>query len=260
MPGWIGFRELPFQLHAYDLRCYLNDRGYAWCKRQVDVLRSVCPGTMVCSGNNGWLSPDQDLFLANGFHNRAVHELFDFVTHHPYPALQAKSGGRGDPLDGGAPARYWLDACIGMSRLDHYGKPVVIQEFGWYGGGTSRFIGELPFRSEEAHAVYTEELVENLLPHSVGFVNWPTFDMPESSDISNHGGIFTHDGRPKALTAVYRRLAARLDGRRQVRTAGTETITASLLGLYTSRPYQDELWDRVHACLRAGGTPDFRFI
>ena len=29
----------------------------------------------------------------------------------------------------------------------------------------------------------------------------PTFDMPAANDISNHSGIFTHDGRPKAWAA-----------------------------------------------------------
>lgn len=42
-----------------------------------------------------------------------------------------------------------------------------------------------------------------LQPHTVGFINWPLCDMPEANDISNYGGIFTHDCQRKALTAVY---------------------------------------------------------
>ena len=249
---------------AYDFRCYLNDRGYAWCKAQCDVIRALSPEHMVCSGNNTWLSPDQDLFLANGFHNRAVHDLFDFVTHHPYPALQCMPDNRGDPLDdlesGGAKLAYWLSACIGMSRLDYYGKPVVLQEFGWYGGGASRFLCDLPHRSEEEHAVYTDILCRTLIPHVNGFLNWPVMDMPQANDISNCGGIFTADGQPKALARVYRKLAAELVGQRQVRRRGTITLTFSLLGLYTSRPVQDRLWDEVHDAITAGETPDFRCI
>ena len=258
VPGSINFVEKPYDLCAFDFRNYLNDRGYAWCKRQCDVIRAASPDHMIVSGNNGWLSPDQDLWLANGFHNRALHDLFDFVTHHPYPAWQAVPDGRGDPLDGGEPLRYWLSACIGMSRLDHYGKPVVLQEFGWYGGGASRFLNELPYRSEQQHADYTRLLTDTLIPHVNGFVNWPTFDMPASNDISNHGGIFTADGRPKALTAVYADLAARLNGKRQARARATTTLSYSLLALYTSRGYQDRMWDEVHAVIQAGETPDFR--
>jgi hypothetical protein len=189
-----------------------------------------------------------------------VHELFDFVTHHPYPAWQAVPDGRGDPLDGGEPLQYWLDACIGMSRLDHYGKPVVIQEFGWYGGGASRFLSELPYRSEQEHADYTRALTDALIPHANGFVNWPTFDMPAADDISNHGGIFAHDGRRKALAQVYADLAAGLQGRLQARAGGAVTLTYSLLGLYTCRAYQDRMWDEVHAAVRSGAVPDFRFV
>jgi hypothetical protein len=215
---------------------------------------------MVVQGNNTWLSPDQDLYLANGFHNRALHDLFDFVTHHPYPALQAIPAGRGGPLDGGPPLDYWLNACIGMSRLDFYGKPVVLQEFGWYGGGASRFLCELPHRSEKEHADYTWTLLQKLIPHVNGFLNWPTFDMPSANDISNHGGIFTHDGRHKELAAVYSDTAKALQGKRQVRAVATLTLTYSLLGLYTCRAYQDQMWDEVNEVIANGDIPDFRFI
>ncbi|MFW5857572.1 MAG: beta-galactosidase, partial [Planctomycetota bacterium] len=165
VPGSITFEEAPWDLRAYDFRCYLNERGYDWCKRQCEVIRAVAPGHMIVSGNNGWLSPDMDLWLANGFHNLRVEDLFDFVTFHPYPAWQCVPGGRGDPLDGGEPMAYWLNACIGMARLDWYNKPVVVQEYGWYGGGASRFLCDLPHRSEEEHRDYTRALTDALVPH-----------------------------------------------------------------------------------------------
>ena len=260
VPATLEFVESPFDPCAYDFRCYLNERGYDWCKRQCEVIRAVSPLHMLVQGNNTWLSPDQDLFLANGFHNRALHDLFDFVTHHPYPALQAIPNGRGDPLDGGPPLEYWLNACVGMSRLEFYGKPVVLQEFGWYGGGPSRFLCELPYRSEKDHAEYTWTLMQKLVPHVNGFINWPTFDMPTANDISNHGGIFTHDGRPKELAVIYQDTAKALQGKRQERAVGTVTLSYSLLGLYTSRPYQDQMWDEVNEVIVNGEIPDFRFI
>ncbi len=260
VPGSVEFVDRPYDLCAYDFRNYLNDRGYDWCKRQCDVIRAASPEHMIVSGNNTWLSPDQDLFLANGFHNRALHSLFDFVTHHPYPAWQAVPGGRGDPLDGGEPLQYWLHACIAMSRFDHYHKPVVLQEFGWYGGGASRFLNELPFRTEEEHAAYTRQLTDVLVPHTNGFINWPTFDMPAANDISNHGGIFDATGRPKALAGVFGDLARRVNGQRLRRQPATTTLRYSLLGLYTSRACQNRMWDEVHAALAAGAMPDFQFI
>jgi hypothetical protein len=259
VPGSVRFEEAPFDRRACDFRRYLEERGREWCRRQCEAIRAAAPGHMVVQGNNGWLCPDMDPWLANGFPNRALHDLFDFVTFHPYPAWQAGPGGRGDPLDGGEALRFWLSACVGMARLDYYAKPVVVQEFGWYGGGASRFLGDLPHRSEREHADYTRALVDALLPHANGFLNWPTFDMPEANDISNHGGIFTSDGRRKELAAAYADLARRLRGRRAARGDGTITLEVPLEGLYTSRACQDRMWERVHEVIRAGGVPDFRF-
>lgn len=264
VPGSVRFEEAPFDLRAYDSRCYLNERGYDWCKRQCDVIRAAAPGHLVCQGNNGWLSPDQDLWLSNGFHNRALHDLFDFVTHHPYPAVQCLPEYSRDPLDDlaqdGPNWHFWRNSCIGMSRLDFYGKPVVLQEWGWYGGGPSRFLCELPHRSEAEHARYAAALMEALAPHVNGFLNWPLFDMPEANDISNRGGLFTADGQPKELAKVYRRFADAQQGKAQRRASATATLKYSLLGLYTSRSYQDAMWDAVNASLEAAVVPDFRFV
>jgi hypothetical protein len=260
VPGRIHFEEAPFDLRAYDFRNYLNERGYDWCKRNSQAIRSACPEHMIVSGNNTWITPDQDLWLANGFHNRAVEDLFDFVTFHPYPACLAAPTGHGDPLDDEQAMQFWLHSCIANARYEHFGKPIVVQEFGWYGGGESHFLCPLPYRSEQEHADYTRRLVDTLAPHVNGFVNWPTMDMPSASDISNHGGIFTSDARPKALAAVYEQMARDLSGTRHVRPPATTTMQVSLLGLFTCRSYQDQMWDEVHEVIQSGEIPDFRFV
>lgn len=260
VPYSIGFIEKPFDLCAYDFRNYLNERGYNWCKRQVDVIRAVTPDHMVVSGNNGTFFPDMDLLLANGFHNRAVHDLFDFVSIHPYPAPQCLPTGHGDPLDGGLAAEFWFSAVIGMARMDYFGKPVVMQEFGWYGGGESQFLCKLPYRSEQEHADYTQKLFDITDGHVNGFVNWPTFDMPQANDISNHGGIFTAEGHPKVLTKTYESLVKNKQGKRALHKKGTVTLSYSLIGLYTCRSYQDQMWTEIHETIKNGQIPDFRFL
>lgn len=264
VPTALEFAEAAFDLKSYDYRNYLNDRGYDWCKRQCDVIRAASPQHMIVSGNNSWLCSDSNLFLANGFHNRAHHDLFDFITFHPYPACQCLPDGHGDPLDdfrtNGPKWKFWVNNCIATARYEYYGKPVVVQEFGWYGGGESSFLTKLPYRSEEDHAEYTRKLCEALIPHVNGFINWPTMDMPEANDISNHGGIFTHDGKRKKLAAVYADLSRQLPGKQQKRARGTTTLKYSLLGLYTSRPYQDAMWEEVCNCIESGEIPDIRFV
>ncbi|MHB0934807.1 MAG: beta-galactosidase [Armatimonadota bacterium] len=259
-PTFIRFTDDPGNPIAADFRHYLNEKGYAWSKCQVEVIRAASPRHMVCSGNNGWLFPDMDLWLANGFHNRTHHDLYDFISIHPYPAPQCLPTGHGDPLDGGEALSFWLDAVAAMARMDYYGKPVVLQEFGWYGGGESRFLCPLPFRSEEAHAGYLAALIEHLLPHANGFINWPLCDMPEAEDISNHGGLFTDDLQSKAAAEVFHNLVRRVSGKRQARASGTRVMACSLLLLFTSRAYQDTLWEEIHTLSQQGETLDFRCL
>ena len=38
----------------------MNESDYYLCKRQCKVIRAAAPGQMIVSGNNAWLSPDQD--------------------------------------------------------------------------------------------------------------------------------------------------------------------------------------------------------
>lgn len=260
VPTAVRFINDPGNPAYADFRHYLNEKGYRWSRRQVEVIRAASPNHMVCSGNNGWLFPDMDLWLANGFHNLAHHDLYDFVSIHPYPAPQCLPTGHGDPLNGGEALAFWLDAVEGMARIDYYGKPVVLQEFGWYGGGESKFLCPLPHRSEGEHADYMRTLIERLLPHASGFVNWPLCDMPESTDISNRGGLFTRDMQPKALADVYRDLSGKHAHAPRTRKAATGYLTASLLLLFTSRPYQDEMWEEIHRRTQAGETLDYRFV
>lgn len=260
IPSFVNFVDEPGNLISVDFRHYLNEKGFRWSQRQVQAIREASPQHMVCSGNNGWLFPDMDLWLANGFHNLAHHQLYDFISVHPYPAPQCLPTGHGDPLNGGTAADFWWHAVEAMARIDHFQKPVVLQEFGWYGGGASRFLNELPYRSEAEHADYTRTLIEKLMPHANGFVNWPLCDMPASNDISNHGGLFTHDMQPKALAEVYRDLAGREASRKQQRKSATRVMTYSLQQLFTSRAYQDAMWEEIHTLTGAGEVLDYRFI
>jgi hypothetical protein len=136
----------------------------------------------------------------------------------------------------------------------------VIQEFGWYGGGMSKFLCDLPYRSEQEHADYMRTLTDALIPHANGFINWPLCDMPAARDTSNHGGLFTHDMQPKPLATVYKELAERVAGGERHRHPATEVRTYSLLLLHTSRAYQDAMWEEIHARESVHEVLDFRFI
>ena len=74
------------------------------------------------------------------------------------------------------------------------GKPVVLEEWGWYGGGTSSFLTPLSYRSEEDQARYCDFIMETSRSAFSGWIYWQWRDMPLAADISNLCGIYAADG------------------------------------------------------------------
>jgi hypothetical protein len=88
------------------------------------------------------------------------------------------------------------------------GKPVVIAEFGWYGGGKLTINnGKHPPAFEEQQARWCRRLVETSRPFASGWLNWGFYDHPEARDVTQLTGLLTADGKQKAWGKVFHELA-----------------------------------------------------
>ena len=77
----------------------------------------------------------------------------------------------------------------------HTGKPVVLGEFGWYGGGAPQ---HHPFLSETQQARWIGAEIEASRPLADGWLSWPFADSPKSTDISLFAGLVKPDMTLKA--------------------------------------------------------------
>jgi hypothetical protein len=88
------------------------------------------------------------------------------------------------------------------------GLPLVIAEFGWYGGGSLDARG-MP-ASEEQQAHWCRRLVEVTAPMACGWLNWGLHDAPEATDVSRLTGLITSDGADKAWGRAFGPLVQQL--------------------------------------------------
>jgi endo-1,4-beta-mannosidase len=188
----------------YDYQIYREKLAYAWTKTQTDIIREANDGHLVTIGYIQWSFPG---VLAGGkpsgysaFRPSALSKLVDFDCPHFYPTL----GDPADPQKKRANLKYLCDWVLYCDLS----RPVVLEEFGWYGGGE---INEhQPFRSHGDQLDWNRALMEETIGLCSGWLNWPFADTPSSTDISKFSGLVTSDFRPKPWGEAFSEYAKKL--------------------------------------------------
>lgn len=180
-----------------------------WTARQAAAIREADPEALVTVGMIQWSVPTllPRVQHYSGFRPERQAEHLDYLTVHFYP------------LDGGLAYRNPEEVERNLAYVEgivrevaRAGKPVVLGEFGWYGGGAPRFGGGQPTATEEQQAEYCRRVVETTAPWVCGWLNWGLFDTPEARDVSELTGLLTVDGEEKAWGHTFRTLAERYRG------------------------------------------------
>jgi len=215
-----------------DYQAFREDVADEWTRRQVSAIKSVDPGALVTVGMIQWsvpcVLPGSVRYYA-GFRPQRQAKYLDFLEVHFYPLARGAFdyASEADELANLA----YLEAVV--REVAKCGKPVVLAEFGWYGGGKPRFDGgKHPASSQEQHAKYCRGVVETSSGLATGWLNWGLFDQPEATDCSELTGLLSATGEIKAWGRAFTELAGR---------HSTTQVPAAQLG---ARPDLD--WD---ACL-----------
>jgi hypothetical protein len=153
-----------------------------WVRRQVEVLRKADPTHMVTIGYIQWSYPvvrpgDPDLYSAFNPHRQK--QWLDFISVHFYPLM-------GQPFDSKESWQKNLAYLQAMLAYCQTGKPVVLEEFGWYGGGSPQ--GRI-YLDEHQQSRWILAEIEASRHLAQGWLSWPFADTPESTDMSAYGGM-----------------------------------------------------------------------
>ena len=200
LPESLGTRRL------LDYQHFREEIADEWTRRQAAAIKAADPEALVTVGMIQWsvpaLLPGVQQYAA--FRPERQAPFLDFLEIHFYPL--AKGFYEYSPDDEAANLAY-LESITRETAKG--GKPVVLAEFGWYGGGSPRIDGKLRrMAGDEEQARWCRLAVETTHGLATGWLNWGFYDHPESRDVSQLTGLLTSEGQPKAWSREFRSLAA----------------------------------------------------
>jgi len=176
-----------------------------WVARQSRAIHAADRAALVTVGLLQWSVPAQRINVDQytGFRPSIIAGHLDFLELHFYPLATGVY-----KYDGPTAETANLSVLEAMAReCAKPGLPLVIAEFGWYGGG-SLDRGGRP-AGEEQQSQWCRRVVEVTSPLACGWLNWGMYDHPQAKDVSKLTGLFTADGREKAWGRGFRDVAAR---------------------------------------------------
>jgi endo-1,4-beta-mannosidase len=193
-----------------------------WVRRQVEAIRRADPTHLVTVGYIQWSYPlvrpgNPNRYAAFNPHRQA--RLLDFITVHFYPTL----GGPFESKENWQRNISYLQAVLAYC---HTGKPVILGEFGWYGGGAPQ---QHPYLSEEQQAHWIGEEIEATRALADGWLSWPFADSPQSKDISLFAGLVKADLTLKAWGRKFKSLSANLSELKKLKPKLPSSIFTGVL-------------------------------
>jgi hypothetical protein len=223
-----------------DFQSFREDLADAWTRRQAAAIKSTDPDALVTVGLIQWSVPS--LLPAGARHYsgfRPAHQAkyLDFLEVHFYPFANGAYEYR--TAEDEAANLAYLEGVV--REVARPGKPVVLAEFGWYGGGKPKFDnGTHPFASEEQQAQYCRKAVLTSAGFVVGWLNWGFYDHPEATDCSELIGLATSDGKTKAWGKEFLELSKRFLGQHITKDAVSQRPELDWENCITSRTAGDE--------------------
>lgn len=199
-------KDRPGDPELLEYQHFREEIADTWTRRQVKAIKAADPNALVTVGLIQWSVPVLLPGIAHysGFRPARQAQLLDFLEIHFYPLEHGfyEYASEQDELRNLA----YLDCVVAESVPA--GKPLVLGEFGWYGGGKLTLDGgRHPAATEEQQARWCRRAIETTRRHVRGWLNWGFYDHPQAGDVTQLTGLLTSDGRLKAWGQEFRRLA-----------------------------------------------------
>jgi len=201
--------EMPADAPAAKSRALLDYQRFResvadrWVRLQVEAIRAAAPNHLVTVGLVQWTIPvlygRPSRYAA--FRPSRIAPMLDFLSVHMYPFYGGDPTSSGENLDKNLA---YLELVLRYVKAGAPGKPLLVGEFGWHGGGKPDQLRE---RSPEDQARWCRAAVLQGRGIAAGWLNWAYADTPSARDLSKFSGLVTEDGKPKPWGLAFRELA-----------------------------------------------------
>jgi len=246
---------------SWDLQQFREHLADQYVRIMTDAIRGKDTTHLVTMGLHqksapfDWYPPDP--YAAFNPHRLAP--MLDYISVHYYPHHIFHPNIYRDPFDTEEGMTETLLHGRAVARYVHVpGKPVVMEECGWYGGGPVSFADrEQRSLTEAQQTAWCTRLVEATKGDVSGWLFWPYRDTPSSLDPSRRSGLFDAEGRLKDWGSAFKRLAPVITGAPPVRQAGTASMPAVLRDLATDPQKIKAFRADYLAAFKAGKVVDF---
>lgn len=212
----------------YKYQLFREFIAYEWTHRQVNAIRAVDPNHLITIGFIQWSFPlirapwGEKANMPSryaGFNPIKLSKLLDFICIHFYPIL-------GDPGNAELKIKntHYLQAVVNYCYV---GKPVIIEEYGWYGGGEMN--GK--YYPESYQSEWNTNVVQSTLGLASGWIVWAYADTPTSTDLTKFGGLYNIKGELKEWGKSFKSLSEKitrseLQRRKDIRPADFDEVEA----------------------------------
>jgi hypothetical protein len=192
-----------------DYQTFREETADEWTRRQAQAIKKADPKALVTVGLIQWSVPvllPGTVRHYSAFRPERQAKFLDFLEIHFYPLASGAYEYRSAEEEQVNLA--YLESLVREVALA--GKPVVLAEFGWYGGGKPKFDGgKHPAATQEQQAQYCRKVVETSAGLACGWLNWGLYDQPEATDCSELTGLLTAQGETKAWGKAFQELASK---------------------------------------------------
>ncbi len=242
-----------------DYQTFREEMALRWVKNSVDAIRRVDKNHLITVGLHQSGFPLEEIIPSRytAFNPHVLEPVLDYIALHWYPF--------GNPFtvsflphDLPGNLERSLATLSANARYHNTGKPLIMEEFSYYGGGSPIFWGGiLPYRSEMEQDDFSRRYIETTLGSCAGWLNWPLVDTPLSTDTSAYGGFYRADGKLKQWGKTFKKLQQQLKVRHWKRKAATTVIPLSRMTALTDAHACDLIYQRCLKVFKQGGMMDF---
>lgn len=179
-----------------------------WVRKLVQAIREADTQHMITIGFHQLSMPhDPHLqYTLPAFHAKKLTPLLDYAALHWYPYSEEEHV---QPRTMFAPLERNIDMIRNSLLNARCGKPQMIEEFGWYGGGEAYTLGvKLPYIAEEAQTRWNRMVIEETRDLAAGWMCWGYADVPDSKDATRHSGLVDKHEQIKMWGHAFRELSS----------------------------------------------------